>query len=401
MRLVKRFFPLFLIVLLACSLLALNFTPTNKLTVKAATLFSDGFESGNFSAWTGTSTNQGGQPTVQSTTKHHGSYAMQATLTQTGFYAHAYKDVASGNTFYARAYVRFNKIPVSGESYDEIISMYRISDGYGGLIIRIVSDGAGGAKFRAFNNYYGTIVDGSAAVVDTWYCVETLNLQSGTLRWWIDGVEQSTVGNGAVPMDRFRVGFTHNGGSNATTMQIDCCVVADAYIGPEAAGTNYNIDLSMATAITYTLTSQWQTKNTLTIQTPETYTTTQQWNTKTTLTLPTPLSWTTTSQTAYNLALPFTQSFTWLLHLSVTHTGVLYAVDLLWSTPQTWTMQAWTGLSYILDLAWTSGFTWTIDFLNVPLAALDVLGVAAFALIIGLTALGVAALVMLKRKDAD
>jgi hypothetical protein len=33
-------------------------------------IFADGFESGDFSAWTGTS----GSPTVQNTTKHHGTY---------------------------------------------------------------------------------------------------------------------------------------------------------------------------------------------------------------------------------------------------------------------------------------------------------------------------------------
>ncbi|MEM2995645.1 MAG: hypothetical protein QXI91_06520, partial [Candidatus Bathyarchaeia archaeon] len=44
----------------------------NSLTTPAyATIFSDGFESGDFSAWTGTV----GSPTIVSSPTHHGAYA--------------------------------------------------------------------------------------------------------------------------------------------------------------------------------------------------------------------------------------------------------------------------------------------------------------------------------------
>lgn len=200
-----------------------------------ADIFTDGFESGDFTAWTGTSSNEGGQPTVQSGVIHTGTYAMQCVLSANGYQAWTYKDITSANTVYIRAYVRFSKIPVSGEAYNNIIDCYRVSDSFGGLSIRIVPDGSGGALFRAYNNYYGTTDDGSACVINTWYCVETKNTNTGAENWWVDGVDQGSCGNGAVAMDRVRVGFWHIVGSTSSTMQIDCVVVADAYIGPEAA----------------------------------------------------------------------------------------------------------------------------------------------------------------------
>jgi hypothetical protein len=84
-----------------------------------------------------------------------------------------------------------------------------------------------------------------------------LNLQSGTQRWWIDGVEQPTVGAGAVAMDRVKVGFIHASGSTSTTIQIDCVVVADAYIGPEEEGGEaYAFELSETCAVTASLATQ-------------------------------------------------------------------------------------------------------------------------------------------------
>jgi hypothetical protein len=352
------------------------------------TLFSDGFESGDFSAWTGTT----GTPTVSTTRKHHGDYALFVDAQESVYY-----DFTATNTMFGRCYVNFNAFPAS-DAYHVGVLGFDLAGVHGfPLVAGVEQDPADSVdKWYLKDSGRGSKVYGTTPNLNQWYCLELEFVKGGTGTLSIDGAPVLTRLCYDLQTDRFIVG-TLEGSDGSVYM--DCCVVADAYIGPEATGTNYNIDLSMATAMTYTLSSQWQAKNDLTWQTPETYTLTKQWNTKTTIALSTPLSWTTTSQTAYNLALPFTQSFTWLLHLSVTHTGVLYAVDLLWSTPQTWTMQAWTGLSYILTLAWTSGFTWTIDFLNVPLSALDVLGVAAFALIIGLTALGVAALVMLKRRE--
>src|SRR4030042_1374645 len=44
-------------------------------------IFSDGFESGNFASWTGQSSGNGGSaPTVQTTNVHHGTYNMNATI---------------------------------------------------------------------------------------------------------------------------------------------------------------------------------------------------------------------------------------------------------------------------------------------------------------------------------
>lgn len=198
-------------------------------------IFSDGFESGDFTAWDSTASNEGGQPTVQSSVKHTGSYAMSCALTQGGYYARAFKSVSSGSTFYVRAYVQVNRLPESGETYESIIMMCLASSGLGGVEIKIIESG-GAAYFQARNNYYGSTDNGSQVAVNTWYCVETKNLASGSQEWWVDGVSQGTeVGTGAVSMDILRVGMYHYGGSSSATLYIDCVVVADAYIGPESA----------------------------------------------------------------------------------------------------------------------------------------------------------------------
>jgi len=53
-------------------------------------LFSNGFEEGNFNAWSGTS----GAPTVQDAIKHHGTYAEQASNAGSGATDYAYKTVS-------------------------------------------------------------------------------------------------------------------------------------------------------------------------------------------------------------------------------------------------------------------------------------------------------------------
>jgi len=204
-------------------------------------LFSDGFESGDLSAWTDTQIGTGGAVTVESTNPHHGTYNEQAVCDGTdGTWAACYKTFAGEAIAYARYYVKFNSIDITSNTrleilalddggYQERLSAILFNDG--GTIkwgIRVVEGGVG-------TNHLGT----HTPVVDTWYCVEIKrNVTNNQQELWIDGVSEvsatvtitsnsTTIRSGIVYQRTSTSGNTH---------YCDCVVVADAYIGPEAEG---------------------------------------------------------------------------------------------------------------------------------------------------------------------
>ncbi|MHA1288464.1 MAG: hypothetical protein ACTSPB_13755, partial [Candidatus Thorarchaeota archaeon] len=97
----KSLLYLFVVILIGLLIVNSNFQP-----VFATTIFSDGFESGDFSAWTGTD----GSPSVQSSVVNSGSYAMQADAAYDAWVG-AYKDVGTQATVFFRAYLRFTSVP--------------------------------------------------------------------------------------------------------------------------------------------------------------------------------------------------------------------------------------------------------------------------------------------------
>jgi hypothetical protein len=420
------------------------------------TIFSDGFESGDFNAWTETGvTVSKCTLTVQSTTKHHGTYAASIVNAFDGDnqIGQIWKTLgAATGEIYVRVYFYFQTLSLDAGTSCSILCLGVDADI---LRLKVGVKNVGGTYYLALKNTVGgSRSTGSALSTGQWYCVELqYSDASNFAKVYLNGVLDITVTDGSYSSDIqcFFLGERESDTNNACAYYADCVVAADAYIGPESTGTNYNIALSLATAMSYTLTGKWQAKNALTWQTPETYTTTRQWNAKTTATLSTPLSWTTapqttyklalpfthtfswltTSKTAYGVALPFAQGFTWLLNtqanyklvfsvtpsftwlldvIHIPHAGALYIIDLAWNTPfswttqlqatfnvaftwvtqQTWLIQSWIGVSHVVDLAWQSSLGWAVNFLNIPPEALDGLVFAVLAFIIALAAIAVA-----------
>ena len=85
-------------------------------------IFSDGFESGNFSAWTGTN----GSPSIVKSPVHHGSYAAQANAA----YEYWYKTFSGQTVVYVRFYFRLSAI-----IYFEMANIYAGSTVIGTLMI--------------------------------------------------------------------------------------------------------------------------------------------------------------------------------------------------------------------------------------------------------------------------
>ena len=197
-------------------------------------LFSDGFESGDFSAWTGTN----GAIAVVGSPVHHGSYACQVDANQ----EYVYTSFAGQTALYARVYVRWTVNPSSGSSY----TMFWC--GTGALSSRVifgVANEAGTVKWRlgayVVPSTFEYITFGSPAPqVDTWYCVELQNVAdtAGGAFLYVDGnLIGSVVGTTLPDSLGFLTLGTYSNLPSSGAGFYDCAVVADAYIGPEEEAT--------------------------------------------------------------------------------------------------------------------------------------------------------------------
>ena len=205
-------------------------------------IFSDGFESGDFTAWTGTA----GTPTIVTTPVHHGTYAAQLQAGE-GVNKFVYKDLgATYQTLYARLYWRISVLP----AVNKFVDLIDLTAGQGAY--SAVADVGYGQVSGVFNWYYrllGNYYQGYVETisVDTWYCIELKCLVSATIgeiRVWINGVERITqtgLNTGSTNLGRMYAMFYQ--APWATNAFADCVVVADTYIGPEPAANVYMVFL--------------------------------------------------------------------------------------------------------------------------------------------------------------
>jgi hypothetical protein len=200
-------------------------------------LFADGFESGDFSAWTGIS----GTPTVQSTTIHHGTFAALSADADD----YCYKTgMTSASPRYSRGYFRFSALPSSGNRLSlmstmgsDVVGRVDIYNDVGTIKWRLWTDDPAG--FTAF--------DTPNPIVGTWYCVELVIVSGVDIELYIDGVHlgsRTTVQSGTIAT-------LYIGGWDKTdsiNVYWDCVVVADRYIGSEGSEVFY-----------YPLSARWTT----------------------------------------------------------------------------------------------------------------------------------------------
>jgi len=195
-------------------------------------LFSDGFESGDFSAWTGTS----GSPSITTDPVHHGTYAMQVDAA----YEYVKKILSEQSIIYYRFYFRITAL-----SSMEIALVTTGSSTIGTL--QILSGGNIRYTYRnGSSTEYLPSYGGYAANLqtNTWYCLEikhTIDGSNGEVQFWLDktscgsasGLDTDNYGNVTqVILGRYY-------GSGTCTVTADCVVVADTYIGPEEEGATY------------------------------------------------------------------------------------------------------------------------------------------------------------------
>ena len=209
------------------------------------TIFEDGFESGDFSNWTGTSTSAGETAEVVTTDPHHGSYHAKFTCdgSSTAEYAYAYKTV-SETVLYTRAYFKIlTSLPASGKYYRLI--QYR-TDGHSNFANLGIVNSAGTIYWQ-IDCFAGTDRYQYDIQLDTWYCLEfyaKVNTASGELKGYINGEELLSLTadfSGDTVINRVEVGERYSNGQTAHTIYVDCVVVADTYIGEEGGVTEVQI----------------------------------------------------------------------------------------------------------------------------------------------------------------
>lgn len=210
-------------------------------------IFSDGFETNNFNAWTGTTTTAGETATVEALNVHHGSFNANFTTdgSATGEQALAYKTLVAATTLYARAYFKIlTALPANGKYY----SILTLAVG-GNYLVRVEINNTAGVYTWGIRYHVGathtlaTYTPPSAIALNTWYCVEIKSVEDavvGEARLYIGGTEVitktdlDTSAHGA--MTRHDVGEYYSLGQTAHSIIVDCDVVDSSYIGPEVSG---------------------------------------------------------------------------------------------------------------------------------------------------------------------
>lgn len=211
-------------------------------------IFSDGFESGNFNAWT-TSIISGMTLSVTTDKPHHGTYGMKITgIDNAGEYGVYIKTLASAySEIYMRAYVAIDSKPSTAGFYCMGLDLAAGASGGQGVCFPIFNPntnkwGIGLLVAGTVTYYYesGT----STLDVNTFYCVEVyvkIHATNGAGKLWVNGAEKVNETNkdtdnlGNIQNPQVGIYYVWNAYGAAQTMWIDCVVVADAYIGVEGA----------------------------------------------------------------------------------------------------------------------------------------------------------------------
>ncbi len=212
-------------------------------------IFYDGFESGDFSAWT-TTDNDGGLTTVvvQSSVVHHGSYAASISgLDTAGDYGIIIKTFASTyTTLYGRVYVQFTQDFNNGATVVGLIQFRPSTGGAVSVGLQRQSDGTYRWLVQCYAPSYLTFYSAPFSLqLNTWYCLELKGVDSptiGEMSLWINGVStitQTGLNTGANPFAISWVeAYQETGNANAGTIYFDRVVVSDSYIGPDTGWSN-------------------------------------------------------------------------------------------------------------------------------------------------------------------
>lgn len=207
------------------------------------TLFEDGFESSDFSQWSGTRVSSGETATVVNTLTHHGTSSAMFMSNGDGRHerAYCYKTIPSSTELYARGhfYVASSGISDNSDRFYFIV----FKGGGTGVAFAGWRQTGGVVKWNLIirdGTSWKTVYSSNNPSLDQWYCVE--------LRWkevaangigelWVDGVlvcsisGKNTAAFGDV--NRVEFGLPDIVGCGTTQVYGYSTAVSQTYIGPE------------------------------------------------------------------------------------------------------------------------------------------------------------------------
>jgi len=196
-------------------------------------IFSDGFESGNFSAWDYA---DGSVAVVESPT-HHGSYSAEITVQSADQGARCRKGITPVSELYMREYIRFDSLFTNSGNKGAGLRFATSSNSSIAYTLVDCINNKWGIR-QSSNNYFES---GTSTInIDTWYCIEmhvVISSTVGVLQLWIDGVlkvDESGLNTGTNQIASVACNmYTQTTEDSPRITYHDCVVVADAYIGPE------------------------------------------------------------------------------------------------------------------------------------------------------------------------
>lgn len=209
--------------------------------------FENGFEEGDFSAWTGTNNGANANaPVVQGAVVHCGSHAALFTVNVNSWtgYTYCYRVLPSEYaTLFVRAYIYFDDLADGSPRMATAIGLRRNGTN---KALQFGLQNFAGTQYWHVSYHTGAgwrDLWRSATPVptaDQWYCLELMGVISLTLgeqRAWVDGVEviaQTGLDMGTALFDRIDVGrFLSSQQGSAGDSYADCVIASDLLSGPE------------------------------------------------------------------------------------------------------------------------------------------------------------------------
>jgi DNA-directed RNA polymerase subunit RPC12/RpoP len=205
----------------------------NYLTKYFTELFSDGFETNDFSKWNATYANNG-TITVETNNPHHGTHNAKADITSAGGTAEGHKTFAATPIAYERMYIKFLTLTLPAGHSLQLFSLEDISCNYS-TIASVESPGGvlTWCLITIENSSAEWNLGSHTPTTNVWYCVELKrDVTNGSEILYVNGgIEASSARAITTNNSYVRAGIAYATYA-PNTLVFDCVVVADAYIGP-------------------------------------------------------------------------------------------------------------------------------------------------------------------------
>jgi len=210
--------------------------------VYATEIFSDGFESGDFSAWDGTSDSG---VAVETANPYQGSYNYESNCSGGGADANIMKLFTETAKVYGRIY--FNIESDEGTSIIYTAFMEFSDSSWHRLAALGYNYASRNLTLKYYNNSGAfDLVSSQTLEVNKWYCleVEYYSADAGEVKVWLDGTEVSdlavSTNNSLYKSNRMMVGIRDNWRGDVH-IDFDCVVIDTEYIGPISSSSSVDI----------------------------------------------------------------------------------------------------------------------------------------------------------------